>query len=99
MRFYKLRAIPNGSEQAASYNAKVVPEIIPERNDAYKVDWLDPSSDTPILIGSQVRSLCFQMNLHGVNSTASLLGFPHSRPGHFTLLSPMANTRQQIQQP
>ncbi|KAI0676080.1 actin-like ATPase domain-containing protein [Trametes maxima] len=50
MRFYKLRVTPNAASIATSFNDQFKPEIIPEVNDPYHVDWIY-SSDQPYLVG------------------------------------------------
>ena len=43
MRDYKLRQAPNGQLQAQAYNETVDPDIIPELNDPFKIDWTEPA--------------------------------------------------------
>ncbi|KAI0640783.1 actin-like ATPase domain-containing protein [Trametes meyenii] len=50
MRFYKLRVTPNAASIATSFNEQFKPEIIPEVNDPYHVDWIY-SADEPYLVG------------------------------------------------
>lgn len=43
MRYYKRRILPNSRESAANYNRKQEPEQIPDHNDPYKKEWVDPN--------------------------------------------------------
>ncbi|KAH7327676.1 hypothetical protein B0J17DRAFT_580896 [Rhizoctonia solani] len=43
MKFYKLQTLPNGSSDAARYNASVEPTTIPEHNDGTRADWVGTS--------------------------------------------------------
>ncbi|KAI9060920.1 actin-like ATPase domain-containing protein [Trametes sanguinea] len=56
MRFYKLRVTPNAASIATSFNEQFKPEIIPETNDPYSVDWIY-SSDEPYLTGESALRL------------------------------------------
>ncbi|CDO73352.1 hypothetical protein BN946_scf185008.g115 [Trametes cinnabarina] len=56
MRFYKLRVTPNAASIATSFNEQFKPEIIPETNDPYSVDWIT-SSDEPFLVGEDALRL------------------------------------------
>ncbi|KAL7280699.1 hypothetical protein ACG7TL_005639 [Trametes sanguinea] len=56
MRFYKLRVTPNAAAIATSFNEQFKPEIIPETNDPYSVDWIY-SSDEPYLVGESALRL------------------------------------------
>ncbi|KAL1944865.1 hypothetical protein VTO73DRAFT_2485 [Trametes versicolor] len=52
MRFYKLRVTPNAAGIATTFNEQFKPEIIPEQNDPYSVDWIY-SSDEPYYVGEE----------------------------------------------
>ena len=56
MRDYKLRQPPNGQGQASAYNETSAPDIIPELNDPYKIDWTDLAEvqNPNFLIGQEV---------------------------------------------
>ncbi|KAF8347832.1 hypothetical protein F5887DRAFT_1258760 [Amanita rubescens] len=52
MRFYKHRVTPNATSIARTFNEQFKPEIIPEHNDPYRVDWLDSCQEN-VLIGEK----------------------------------------------
>ncbi len=52
MRFYKLRVTPNAAGIATTFNEQFKPEIIPEQNDPFSVDWIY-SSDEPYYVGEE----------------------------------------------
>ncbi|KAH0836698.1 hypothetical protein J3R83DRAFT_8421 [Lanmaoa asiatica] len=55
MRFYKLRVTPKATSIASTFNEQFKPEIIPEQNDPFRVDWIDePLSDDAYLVGDKV---------------------------------------------
>ena len=55
MRFYKLRVTPNATSIASTFNEQFKPEIIPEQNDPFWVDWIDESlADGAYLVGDKV---------------------------------------------
>jgi hypothetical protein len=56
MRFYKHRVTPNATSIARTFNEQFKPEIIPEHNDPYRVDWLDSCQEN-VLIGEKVSIL------------------------------------------
>ncbi|KAI8985741.1 actin-like ATPase domain-containing protein [Trametes punicea] len=56
MRFYKLRVTPNAASIATTFNEQFKPEIIPEANDPYRIDWIH-SSEEPYLIGEKALRL------------------------------------------
>ena len=56
MRFYKLRVTTNACSIATTFNEQFKPEIIPEVNDPYHVDWIR-SSDEPYLVGERALRL------------------------------------------
>ncbi|KIM58979.1 hypothetical protein SCLCIDRAFT_16606 [Scleroderma citrinum Foug A] len=52
MKFYKLRVTQNATSIASTFNEQFRPEIIPEANDPFRVDWvLEP--DKEYLVGEQ----------------------------------------------
>ncbi|EMD39130.1 hypothetical protein CERSUDRAFT_112814 [Gelatoporia subvermispora B] len=56
MRFYKLHVTQNAASIATTFNESFVPEIIPEVNDPYRVEWLtNPNED--VLIGEKALRL------------------------------------------
>ena len=56
MRFYKLRVTTNAASIATTFNAQFKPEIIPEANDPYHVDWIS-SSEESYLVGEAALRL------------------------------------------
>jgi hypothetical protein len=56
MRFYKLRVTPNAAEIASEFNAQFKPEIISEKNDPFRVDWINEPSDD-VFVGEAVTFL------------------------------------------
>lgn len=44
MRYYKRRIMPNSNEQAATFNAKSEPELVPDLNDFGRIDWIKDQS-------------------------------------------------------
>ncbi|KAG1788244.1 uncharacterized protein HD556DRAFT_1434112 [Suillus plorans] len=58
MRFYKLRVTCNAAKVASTFNEQFKPEIIPEANDPFLVDWIqDPLEDSEVLVGEQALRL------------------------------------------
>ncbi|KAF8141563.1 hypothetical protein EV363DRAFT_1308450 [Boletus edulis] len=54
MRFYKLRVTPNATSIASTFNEQFKPEIIPEYNDLFQVDWIhEPSPEDVYLVGDK----------------------------------------------
>ncbi|KAG7444906.1 actin-like ATPase domain-containing protein [Guyanagaster necrorhizus] len=53
MRFYKLRVTPNAANLASTFNAAFQPEIIPEHNDPFQVEWVDESCSKDVLVGEK----------------------------------------------
>jgi actin-related protein 8 len=56
MRFYKLRVTPDAAIKAASFNEQLKPELIPEQNDPFCVDWIQDIAAEPYYVGEKVRS-------------------------------------------
>ncbi|KAH8093819.1 actin-like ATPase domain-containing protein [Cristinia sonorae] len=63
MRFYKLRVTPNAAGIASTFNDQFKPEIIPEVNDPFHIDWITESSED-VLIGDAVLRLSDPQDLH-----------------------------------
>ncbi|KAG1770743.1 hypothetical protein EDD22DRAFT_977106 [Suillus occidentalis] len=58
MRFYKLRVTCNAARVASTFNEQFKPEIIPEINDPFLVDWIqEPLEDTEVLVGERALRL------------------------------------------
>lgn len=55
MRFYKLRVTPDAAIKAASFNEQLKPELIPEQNDPFCVDWIHDIAAEPFYVGEKVR--------------------------------------------
>lgn len=56
MRFFKLRATPNATTISVTFNKQFQPEIISEQNDPFRIEWIDSTSTSEVLIGEKVRS-------------------------------------------
>ncbi|KDQ13053.1 hypothetical protein BOTBODRAFT_160982 [Botryobasidium botryosum FD-172 SS1] len=54
MRSSKLRAVPNATQVAASYNEQAKHETIRDHNDPYRVDWLNTQTGDDIIVGENV---------------------------------------------
>ncbi|THH33364.1 hypothetical protein EUX98_g838 [Antrodiella citrinella] len=63
MRFYKLRVTTNAASIASTFNDQFKPEIIPEANDPYHVDWIT-ESDEDTLVGEAVLRLSNPQSLN-----------------------------------
>ena len=55
MRFYKLRVTPDAAVKAATFNEQLKPELIPEQNDPFCVDWIYDVAAEPYYVGEKVR--------------------------------------------
>ncbi|KAH9990563.1 actin-related protein [Russula vinacea] len=53
MRFYKLRVTPDAAIKAASFNEQLKPELIPEQNDPFCVDWIHDIAAEPFYVGEK----------------------------------------------
>lgn len=53
MRLAKRRVVPNAHQLVCSYNKSVRPEVIPDHNDPYRVEWTDVEKSPPYIIGSK----------------------------------------------
>ena len=58
MRFYKLRMTPDAAIKAAGFNEQLKPELIPEQNDPFRVDWIYDIATEPFFVGEKVRPGC-----------------------------------------
>jgi len=56
MRFYKLRVTPNAASIASTFNEQFVPEIIPEINDPFRIEWIQGNVEEEHLVGEKVTS-------------------------------------------
>ena len=56
MRFYKLRVTTTAASVATTFNEQFKPEIIPEVNDPYRVDWITTSEES-VLVGDDALRL------------------------------------------
>ncbi len=68
MRFYKLRVTPDAATKGATFNEQLKPELIPEQNDPFCVDWIHDVAAEPYYVGEKVRP--------GVFLTVSERGLP-----------------------
>jgi hypothetical protein len=55
MRFYKLRVTPGAATKATTFNEQLKPELIPEQNDPFCVDWIHDIAAEPYYVGEKVR--------------------------------------------
>ncbi|KAI0306069.1 actin-like ATPase domain-containing protein [Multifurca ochricompacta] len=53
MRFYKLRVTPDAAIKAATFNEQLKPELIPEINDPFHVDWIHDIATEPYYVGEK----------------------------------------------
>ncbi|KAI0286071.1 hypothetical protein BGY98DRAFT_944817 [Russula aff. rugulosa BPL654] len=53
MRFYKLRVTPDAAIKAATFNEQLKPELIPEQNDPFCVDWIHDIAGEPYYVGEK----------------------------------------------
>lgn len=54
MRFYKLRVTPDAAVKAATFNEQLKPELIPEQNDPFCVDWVHKIAAEEYYVGEKV---------------------------------------------
>ncbi|KAF8268785.1 actin-related protein [Lactarius quietus] len=57
MRFYKLRMTPDAAIKAAAFNEQLKPELIPEQNDPFRVDWIYDIATEPYYVGEKALRL------------------------------------------
>lgn len=68
MKYYKRRMLPNSRDTAANFNRRQEPEPIPDHNDPFRKDWIDPKdpnySDKKCFVGEDALNLpiCEGMN-------------------------------------
>ena len=55
MRFYKLRMTPDAAMKATGFNEQLKPELIPEQNDPFRVEWIYDIATEPFYVGEKVR--------------------------------------------
>ena len=55
MRFYKLRMTPDAAIKATGFNEQLKPELIPEQNDPFRVEWIYDIATEPFYVGEKVR--------------------------------------------
>lgn len=95
MRFYKLRVTPNAASIASTFNESFKPEIIPEANDPFRVNWVD-NSDKAYHVGEEVR---FIQSVTGIILfiTSLILGLASFGSREAGIHCPMANVRANVQ--
>ncbi|KAI9440349.1 hypothetical protein H4582DRAFT_1936346 [Lactarius indigo] len=57
MRFYKLRMTPDAAIKATGFNEQLKPELIPEQNDPFRVDWIYDIATEPYYVGEKALRL------------------------------------------
>ncbi|KAH9992981.1 nucleus protein [Russula compacta] len=57
MRFYKLRVTPDAAVKAATFNEQLKPELIPEQNDPFCVDWIHNIAAEEYYVGEKALRL------------------------------------------
>ncbi|KAI0299322.1 hypothetical protein BC826DRAFT_906622 [Russula brevipes] len=57
MRFYKLRVTPDAAVKATTFNEQLKPELIPEQNDPFCVDWIHDIAREPHYVGEKALRL------------------------------------------
>ena len=55
MRFYKLRMTPDAAIKATGFNEQLKPELIPEQNDPFRIEWIYDIATEPFYVGEKVR--------------------------------------------
>lgn len=80
MRFYKLRVTPDAGIKAATFNEQLKPELIPEQNDPFCVDWIHDIATEPHYVGEKVRLAIFERRVvNGVYHRHSGLLIPKNK--------------------
>lgn len=72
MRNLKLRPVTNAKQQASNYNASVKPEVVPEHNDVFAVEWIDSKAKDmgDVVVGEKARRMdCFSQEMPSSSST------------------------------
>ena len=54
MRLAKMRVTPNAHSQVQQYNSQSIPEIIPDHNDPYKIEWTTTENHEKYFVGLKV---------------------------------------------
>ena len=54
MTFYKLNIVPKAYEICMLFNQNVKPEVIPDHNDPFRVEWIDGDVTDDVLVGEKV---------------------------------------------
>jgi len=55
MRLAKMRVTPNAHSQVQQYNIQSIPEIIPDHNDPYKIEWTSTENHEKYFVGLKVN--------------------------------------------
>jgi actin-related protein 8 len=56
MRFYKLDVAKDATANAIAFNSTVKPELIPEENDPYRIQWVTTPPSGECVVGERVSS-------------------------------------------
>jgi hypothetical protein len=97
MRFYKLRVTPDAAIKAATFNEQLKPELIPEQNDPFCVDWIHNVAAEPYYVGEKVRLAHSWLSLNEGSLTLRLPGTKARRPRKAGIHREMADLGFQIQ--
>ncbi|OUM66870.1 hypothetical protein PIROE2DRAFT_59126 [Piromyces sp. E2] len=54
MRLAKMRVTPNAHSQVQQYNIQSIPEIIPDHNDPYKIEWTTTDNHEKYFVGLKI---------------------------------------------
>lgn len=54
MRFYKLDVAKDATANAIAFNSTVKPELIPEENDPYRIQWVTTAPTGEYVVGERV---------------------------------------------
>jgi actin-related protein 8 len=57
MRFYKLNVSKEATVNAIAFNSTVKPELIPEENDPYRIQWVTTPPAGEYVVGERVCGL------------------------------------------
>lgn len=57
MRLAKMRVTPNAHSQVQQYNIQSIPEIIPDHNDPYKIEWTSTENHEKYFVGLKALRL------------------------------------------
>ena len=55
MRLAKMRVTPNAHSQVRQFNIQSIPEIIPDHNDPYKIEWTTANNKEKYFVGLKVK--------------------------------------------